>query len=74
MGKQYGFYIDSDEHIDEWCSDDGLTVEQYFMKAINDPSITDTSDVYQYSVKLMVRTVEDTFGMGIDELYALLID
>ena len=46
----------------------------YFIKAINDPSITDTSDVYQYPVKLMVRTVEETFGLGIDELYALLID
>lgn len=73
-GAKYDFFIDSDEHIDEWCSDDGLTVEQYFIKAINDPSITDTSDVYQYPVKLMVRTVEETFGLGIDELYALLID
>ncbi len=41
------------------------------MRAINDPSITDTSDVYQYSVKRMVVAVEDTFGMSIDELYAL---
>ena len=44
------------------------------MKAINDPSITDVLDVYQYSVKLMMRAVEDTFGMDIGELYALPVD
>ncbi len=49
-------------------------VEHCFMKAINDPSITDALDVYQYSVKLMMRAVEDTFGMDIGELYALPVD
>jgi len=70
-GAEYRFFLGSDEHIDIWCSDDRLTVEQYFMKAINDPSITDASDVYQYSVKRMVLAVEETFGMEIDELCAL---
>ncbi|MDD4140942.1 MAG: hypothetical protein PHX81_12015, partial [Eubacteriales bacterium] len=70
-GAEYNFFLGSDEHIDIWCSDDRLTVEQYFMKAINDPSITDASDVYQYSVKRMVLAVEETFGMEIDELCAL---
>lgn len=73
-GAKYDFYIDSGEFIDEWCGDENLTVAQYFMKAINDPMVTDPSDVYEYSVKLMVRTVEETFGMGLDELYALYTD
>jgi hypothetical protein len=73
-GAKYDFFPGSDEHIDEWCSDDDLTVEHCFMKAINDPSITDVLDVYQYSVKLMMRAVEDTFGMDIGELYALPVD
>ncbi|NLE12229.1 MAG: leucine-rich repeat domain-containing protein, partial [Clostridiales bacterium] len=50
-GAKYDYFIDSDKHIDEWCSDRNMTVEQYFMKAINDPSITETADVYKYSVK-----------------------
>ena len=70
-GAEYRFFLGSDEHVDIWCSDDRLTVEQYFMKAINDPSITDASDVYQYSVKRMVMAVEAAFGMDIDELCAL---
>jgi hypothetical protein len=70
-GAKYDFLIDSGEHIDEWCSDENMTVEQYFKKAINDPSISDTLDVYQYSVKRMILAVEAAFGMSIDELYAL---
>ncbi len=70
-GAEYSFFISSGEHVDVWCSDDGLTVEQYFIRAINDPLVTDASDVYQYSVKRMVVAVESTFGMGIDELFAL---
>lgn len=73
-GAEYRFLIDTNELVDIWCSDDSLTVEQYFMKAIDDPSITDTYDVYHYAIKLMVGAVEGTFGMGIEELYALPID
>ncbi len=73
-GAEYRFLIDSNELVDIWCSDDSLTVEQYFMKAIDDPSITDTYDIYHYAIKLMVGAVEGTFGMGIEELYALPID
>ena len=71
-GAEYSYFPGSDEYTDIWCSDDDITVEQYFVKAIDDPSITDASDVYQYSIKRMVKTVEDTFGMSIEELYALL--
>ena len=73
-GAEYRFLIDTNELVDIWCSDDSLTVEQYFMKAIDDPSITDTYDIYHYAIKLMVGAVEGTFGMGIEELYALPID
>jgi len=43
-------------------------VEEYFIKAYNDPAI---EDVYQHSVDLMVQYVRDTFGMTIEELYSL---
>ncbi len=59
-GAEYSFFLDTGEHIDGWCSDESLTVEQYFMRAINDPSITDTSDVNQYSLKRKVDAQEDT--------------
>ncbi len=70
-GAAYTCFIGSDEYIDVWCSDESMTVEEYFKRAINDPAVTHPSDIYQFSVKQMVRTVEDTFGMSIDELYAL---
>jgi hypothetical protein len=67
-GASFEYFIDTAEHIDEWCSDPDKTVEEYFIKAYNDPAIT---DVYQHSVDLMVQYVRDTFGMTIEELYAL---
>lgn len=70
-GAEYHFLIDANELIDIWCSDKDLTVEQYFKKAINDPAITDTHDIYHYSIKLMVGVVEGTFGMDLEELYVL---
>ena len=73
-GAAYDYFIGSDEHTDIWCSDESMTVEEYFRRAINDPAVTHPSDIYQFSIKQMVRTVEDTFGMSIDELYALSIE
>jgi hypothetical protein len=70
-GAEYHYLVDSQELVDIWCSEKDLSVEQYLRKAINDPAITDTYDVYHYAIKQMVLTVEDTFGMGIEELYAL---
>jgi len=67
-GASFYYYLDTGEHIDEWCSDPDKTVEEYFIKAYNDPAIT---DVYQHSVDLMVQYVRDAFGMTIEELYAL---
>lgn len=67
----FEFFIDTGEHIDEWCSDPDKTVEEYFIKAYNDPAI---EDVYQHSVDLMMQHIQDTFGMTIEELYALPID
>ena len=54
--------------LDEWCSDPDKTVEEYFIKAYNDPAI---EDIYQHSVNLMVQYIRDTFGMTIEELYFL---
>lgn len=67
-GASFEYFIDSGEHLDIWCSYKDKTVEEYFMKAYNDPAI---EDVYQHSVDLMVQYVSDTFGMTIEELYAL---
>ncbi len=47
---------------------EGTTVEAYFKSVYDDPAIT---DIYLYSVTLMEQYITDTFGMSIDELYAL---
>jgi hypothetical protein len=67
-GASFYYYLDTGEHIDEWCSDPDMTVEEYFIKAYNDPAI---EDVYQHSMNLMVQYISDTFGMTIEELYSL---
>ena len=67
-GASYEYFAETDEHTDVWCSNDEMTVEQYFENAINDPEI---EDVYLYPVQLMQQYISDTFGMTIDELYAL---
>ncbi len=67
-GASFEYYIDTGEYLDVWCSYKDKTVEEYFIKAYNDPAIT---DVYQHSIDLMVQYVSDTFGMTIEELYSL---
>ena len=67
-GASYEYSIDTGEHLDNWCSDNDLTVEEYFVKAYNDPAIV---DVYQQSVDLMTQYVSTTFGITIEELYSL---
>ena len=67
-GAKYEYYIETNEHSDSWCSDEELTVEQYFNKAIDDSSV---EDVYLYPVQLMQQYISDTFGLAIEELYAL---
>ena len=67
-GASFEYFIDSGEYLDIWCSYKDKTVEEYFIKAYNDPAIT---DVYQHSVDMMVDYVSDTFGMTIEELFSL---
>lgn len=67
-GAKFEFFVETREHIDSWCSDDEITVEQYFKNAIDDPSV---EDVYLYSVQLMQQYISDMFGITIDELYVL---
>ena len=67
-GASFEYFIDTGEYLDIWCSYKDKTVEEYFIKAYNDPAIT---DVYQHSIDLMVQYVSDTFGMTIEELYSL---
>ena len=67
-GANFELFIDTYEHIDGWCSNEDMTVEEYFIKAYNDPEI---EDIYLHSVELMVQYIRDTFDMTIEELYAL---
>lgn len=67
-GGSFEYFIDTGEHLDIWCSYPDKTVEEYFIKAYNDPTI---EDVYQHSVDLMTQYIRDSFGMTIEELYAL---
>ena len=67
-GASFEYFIDSGEHLDIWCSYKDKTVEEYFINAYNDPQI---ENIYLYSIELMEQYVIDTFGMTIEELYAL---
>ena len=67
-GAGFYYYVDSAKSEDIWCSDSNRTVEQYFIDAYNNPDI---KDIYTYSTKLMEDCIKNTFGLTIDELYAL---
>jgi len=67
-GAGFELFIDTYEHVDGWCSYEEMTVEEYFINAYNDPEI---EDIYRHSVELMLQYINDTFGMTIEELYAL---
>ncbi len=67
-GASFEYFIETGEHLDIWCSYPDKTVEEYFIKAYNDPAF---EDVYQHSIDLMVNYVSDTFGMTIEELFSL---
>lgn len=67
-GASFEFYIDTNEHIDGWCSNENMTVEEYFMNAYNDPEI---EDIYLYTVELVEQYFSDTFGMTIEDVYTL---
>ena len=67
-GASFEYFIDSGEYADIWCSYKDKTVEEYFINAYNDPEI---ENIYLHSVELMEQYVNDTFGMTIEELYAL---
>ncbi len=64
----FEYYIETHEHVDGWCSNEDMTVEEYFINAYNDPGI---EDIYLHSVELMEQYIRDTFGMTIEDLYAL---
>jgi len=67
-GANFELFIETHEHIDGWCSNKDLTVEEYFINAYNDPLI---EDIYLHSVELMEQYFSEKFGMTIEELYAL---
>ena len=67
-GAKFDYFVDSGQFGNEWCSDKNQTVEEYLIKAYNDPTI---KDVFQHSIDLMVQYIHDTFGMTVEELYAL---
>jgi len=67
-GASFEYFIDNGEHQDIWCSYKDKTVEEYFRIAFNDPKL---QNVYWHSVQLMEQYVKNTFGMTVEELYAL---
>ena len=67
-GAHFEFYKDTKEHVDTWCSDPNKTVEEYFTAALNNPDI---EDPYLYYLQLVDNYIKDTFGLTLDELYAL---
>jgi hypothetical protein len=68
-GASFYYDLESGETIDEWCSDPDKTVEEYFLKkAYHDSAI---EDVYQHTVDLMLHYIHDTFGLTLEELFAL---
>ncbi len=70
-GASFDFFIDTQEHVDTWCSNPDMTVEEYFINACNDPGIT---DVYLHTVELVNQSIRDTFDMTLEELLALPAD
>ena len=67
-GAGFYYYADTKKSEDIWCSDPNKTVEQYFKDAFNN---SDIKDIYSYSAQLMENCIQDTFGLTIDDLYAL---
>ena len=61
---KFFYYLDSDKRIDDGATG-GMTVEEYFNKMYNVPSI---DDIYAHSVSIAQQYIEDNFGMSIDEL------
>lgn len=67
-GASFEFYSDTNEHVDVWCSDKVMTVQECFAKAYNNPEI---ADIYTHSVQLMDQYFLDRFGMSFQDLYHL---
>ena len=49
-GASFEYAIETHEHVDGWCSNEEMTVEEYFVNAYNDPGI---EDIYLHSVEIM---------------------
>ncbi|HPM11176.1 MAG TPA: hypothetical protein PK941_12105 [Paludibacter sp.] len=67
-GAKFDYFVDTGQFGNEWCSDKNQTVEEYLIKAYNDPTI---KDVFQHSIDLMVQYIHNTFGITVEKLYAL---
>jgi hypothetical protein len=67
-GASFEYFLDTNEHVDVWCSNHEMTVEEYFINAYNNPEI---KDVYLHSVELMKQYFSDRFNMTFEELYSL---
>lgn len=67
-GASFEYDTETQAHIDGWCSDSDMSVEEYMRKAYNDPAVV---DVYSHSVNLMVQYFQDRFGLTLEEIFAL---
>ena len=67
-GADFTFYSETGEHVDGFCSREGMSVEEYFSMAFNDPAI---EDIYLHSLELAQNYALETFGISVEELNAL---
>ena len=67
-GAKFEYFVDNQEFVDQWCSDKNLTVEEYLIKAFNDPTI---EDVHLYSLGMMEQFIREKFNLSVEELLAL---
>ncbi|HNW95140.1 MAG TPA: leucine-rich repeat domain-containing protein [Anaerolineaceae bacterium] len=67
-GGSFEFSSDTKNHVDLWCSDQEMTVEEYFIKAYDDPAI---EDVYLHSIEMMRQYFIERFGLTMEELFSL---
>lgn len=67
-GAAFIFYLDTNEFVDEGCSEQDMTVEEYLTKAYDDPEI---EDVYLHTIDKMRQYFVERFGLTFQEMYAL---
>lgn len=67
-GVFFEYFPENQKIVDQWSSDKNLTVEEYLIKAFNDPAI---EDVHMHALQLMEQFIREKFNLSVEELLAL---